>query len=145
VSDAPALLDSDTLSELSRGHARVTELAKSYLMHHGRFTISAVSVFERMRGYRAALRTGKPFEPQMRQFEAFVSCCRVLAVDATVADWAARIWALLPARRRSALGDILISATAVAHGLPLATRNRRDFEAISRLEGIPLELADWAR
>jgi predicted nucleic acid-binding protein len=145
VIERAALLDSDTLSELSRGHARVTEHAAEYLAMHGRLTISAVSVFERLRGYRLALRAGKPFEQQLEKFEAFVACCRVLGVDAKVADRAALIWALLPARRRSAIGDILISATAVAHAMPLVTRNRRDFEAISRLEHVDLELLDWTR
>lgn len=145
MSEAPVLLDSDTLSELSRGRARVTERAAEYLVRHGRLTISAVSVFERLRGYRLALRAGKPFEPQLEKFEAFVACCRVLAVDTAVADRAARIWALLPARTRSAIGDILISATAVAHEMPLVTRNRRDFERISRLPNVDLELVDWTR
>jgi predicted nucleic acid-binding protein len=142
--DQPALIDSDTLSEISRGHVRVSARAKQYLERHGRFTISAVSVFERLRGYQSALRAGKPFELQLQQFRAFVACSRVLAVDAAVADWAARIWAGLPARARAALGDILIAATAINHVLPLITRNRRDFERITALEGIQLELVDWA-
>src|SRR6266700_832635 len=60
VSSAPVLLDSDTLSDLSRGHPIVTARATEYLERHGRLTVSAVSIFERLRGYRAALRLGKP-------------------------------------------------------------------------------------
>jgi toxin FitB len=145
VTRAPVLLDSDTLSELSRGHAKVTERARAYLMAHGRLTISAVSVFERLRGYRAALRLGKPFEAQMRQFEALAAECIVLPVDSLVADRAASIWAELGARGRNALGDILIAATASAHGLALVTRNRRDFEPMAAIEGIDVPLLDWAK
>lgn len=145
MTDGPVLLDSDTLSELSRGRPRVVANARRYLVRHGRFTVSAVTVFERLRGYHLGLRTGKAFESHLVQFEALVSTCRVLSVEVLVATAAAQIWAALPARSRNRIGDILIAATAVSHGLPLVTRNRRDFERIARLDGIVLPLLDWTR
>jgi tRNA(fMet)-specific endonuclease VapC len=145
MTDSPALLDSDSLSELSRGHPRVSERAAAYLARHGRLTLSAVTVFERLRGYRTAIRKGNPFQAQLRQFEMLAASSLVLPVDASVADLAATIWADLPARRRRATADILIAATACAHRLPLVTRNRRDFEPITRIEGIALSLLDWSR
>jgi predicted nucleic acid-binding protein len=139
------LVDSDTLSELSRGRPRVVDRARHYLDLHGRLTISVISVFERLRGYHLALRAGKPFEPQLNQFRRLVASSRVLPVDLAISSTAAHIWAALPAHARSAIGDILIAATAVAYGLPLVTRNRRDFERMAALEGIDLKLVDWAR
>jgi predicted nucleic acid-binding protein len=138
------LVDSDTLSELSRGHPRVTANARTYLERHGRLTLSAITVFERLRGYRAALAKGKPFERQLDAFEALAAACRVLPVDGIVADRAATYWAMLGVRARRALGDIFIAATASVNGLSLVTRNRRDFEPIARLDPA-LELRDWAR
>ena len=143
--EEPALVDSDTLSELSRGRPLVVGRATQYLERHGRLTISAVTVFERLRGYRRALRLGKPFHEQLRQFEMLAATCVVLRVDAAVADRAATIWAHLRARARGALGNILIAATASVHGLPLITRNRRDFGAIAKVEGVGLTLVDWSR
>jgi predicted nucleic acid-binding protein len=140
-----ALVDSDTLSELSRGHPHVTARARAYLHRHGRLTISAVTVFERLRGYRASLRDGKPFEAQLRQFEGLAACCMVLPVDSRVADRAAIFWAHLGTRGRRGIGDILIAATASANGMPLVTRNRKDFEPIARIAGADLTLLDWAR
>lgn len=145
MTGGPVLLDSDTLSELSRGHAKVTERARAYLEEHGRLTVSAVSIFERLRGYRAALFLGKPFDAQLRQFEMFATACLVLPVDSRVADRAAMIWARLSDRKRQAIGDILIAATASAAGLPLVTRNRRDFEPMVTLDGIDVELLDWTK
>jgi predicted nucleic acid-binding protein len=104
-----------------------------------------VSVFERLRGYREALKQGKPFEEQLRKFQAFVATCRVLPVDESAAAQAAIIWTALSPRRRRALGDILIAGTASSHGLPLVTRNRRDFEAMTRLDAIDLKLLDWTK
>jgi predicted nucleic acid-binding protein len=145
MTDEPALVDSDTLSELSRGRPFVVTRATEYLALHGRFTISAVSVFERLRGYRRALRLGNPLHEQLRQFEMLAATCVVLPVDAAVADRAATIWAHLGARARRAVGDILIAATASVHGLALVTRNRRDFEPMARVEGIQLTMVDWSR
>jgi len=122
--------------------------------------MSAVTVFERLRGYRAAIGEGKPYEAQLRQFEALVACSTVLPFDAAAADRAATIWGALRRRERRALGDfallasfgrsamkgeILIAATASVHGLPLVTRNRRDFAPLTKLEGVGLQLLDWAR
>lgn len=138
-----ALLDSDTLSEIARGHPKVIARARDYLTRHGRFTISAVTVFERLRGYRAALRDGKPYQAQLQQFEALVAACVVLPFDDAAAGHAARAWAAVGQRARRALGDVLIAGIAAANGLLLVTRNRRDFKPIA--DALPgLELSDWA-
>ena len=58
-----------------------------------------------------------------------LSAFRELPVDREVAERAGRI------RRESGLRlpDALVAATAVAHGLALATRNRRDFDRVRGL------------
>ena len=78
----PVVLDTDTLSELSRGNILVKARAVSCLAEFGRLTITAVTVFERLRGYRAAIRAGKPFKRQLQAFEALVANCVVLAAEA---------------------------------------------------------------
>ena len=142
--EGPVLLDSDVLSDISRGRKSVTLLAKQYLERHGRLTLSVVTVFERLRGYRAALAAGKQFEEHLRAFEALVRASIVLPVDVAVAQDAARLWARLGRRGRAAVGDILIAATASANALPLVTRNRRHFEPMTKIEGVRLELVRWA-
>ena len=139
----PALLDSDTTSALSRGQAAVTRRARAYLDVHGRFTLSVVTVFERLRGYRAAIRRGNAFEDHLKQFKAFSASSIVLPVDDRVADIAATIWAGLTGHRRGNTGDILIAATASANNLALVTRNRRDFEPMAAISDIAL--IDWSR
>lgn len=145
MTDEVAVLDSDTLSELSRGHARVVGRARTYLERHGRLTITAISAFERLRGYRAAIREGRPYEPQLRAFEALLATCVVLPVDEAAADRAASIWAAVGRRTRGKLGDILVAAVASVRSLPLVTRNRRDFAPIADLAFVGLRLLDWTR
>jgi predicted nucleic acid-binding protein len=139
----PVLLDTDTLSELSRGNATVSAFAQAYLRAFGRLTISSVTVFERLRGYRQAIRAGKPFHRQMQAFESLVQNSVVLPFDETAAAVAADIWAACSRAQPQQLGDILIAGIAVARQIPLATRNRRDFEGLSKSSDVSLRLVDW--
>ena len=141
----PVVLDTDTLSELSRGNPLVTERARAYLADFGRLTVTAVTVFERLRGYRLAIRDGKPFERQLQAFKALVANCIVLPFDQEAAEVAATLWSSVTRSQRQHLGDILIAAIAISRQLPLATRNRRDFESLARPSGADLRLVDWSR
>ena len=139
----PVLLDTDTLSELSRGNATVAAHAQTYLRAFGRFTISSVTVFERLRGYRQAIRAGKPFHRQLHAFEALVQNSVVLPFDENAAAVSSTIWAASSRAQREKLGDILIAGIAVARQIPLATRNQRDFEVLTKNAEVSLHLVDW--
>jgi predicted nucleic acid-binding protein len=145
VEPEPVVLDTDTLSELSRGNPFVRERARAYLAAFGRLTVTSVTVFERLRGYLAAIRDGKPFERQLHAFEALVANCIVLPFDQEAAGVAAEIWSIATRSQRRQLGDILIAAVAVSRQLPLVTRNKRDFERLVNASGLDLRLVDWAR
>lgn len=139
----PVVLDTDTLSELSRGNTLVRTRAVSYLAEFGRLTITAITVFERLRGYRAAIRAGKPFQRQLQAFEALAANCVVLPFDQDAAAVAANLWSASTHRQRHQLGDILIAAVAVSRQIPLATRNTRDFQQLTKASGVNLRLVDW--
>ena len=139
----PVLLDTDTLSELSRGNATVSAHAQAYLRAFGRLTISSVTVFERLRGYRQAIRAGKPFHRQLHAFEALVQSSVVLPFDENAAAASGTIWATCSRAQRQKLGDILIAGIAVARQIPLATRNQRAFEVLSKNAQVSLRLVDW--
>ena len=141
----PVVLDTDTLSELSRGHPVVRKHALAYLTGFGRLTITAITVFERLRGYRLAIRDGKPLERQLQAFEALAANCIVLPFDQEAARVAADIWSGATRSQRQHLGDLLIAAVAVSRQIPLVTRNRRDFERITKPSGVHLRLVDWSK
>jgi predicted nucleic acid-binding protein len=145
MTGGPVALDTDTLSELSRGNRVVTQRALTYLADFGRLTITSVTVFERLRGYRRAICDGKPFERQMHAFEALVANCIVLPFDRDAASVAAEIWSAVTRSQRQQLGDILIAAIAATRQVPLVTRNRRDFQRLADASGVPLRLVDWSK
>jgi predicted nucleic acid-binding protein len=140
----PVVLDTDTLSELSRGHPRVCERVLAYLSSFGRLTITAITVFERLRGYRSAIRDGKPLERQMQAFEALIANSIVLPFDHDAANIAAQIWSNASRSQRHQIGDILIASVAICRQIPLVTRNRRDFEGLAKASGLKLRLMDWS-
>ena len=56
---------------------------------------------------------------------------RILPIDASVADQCGRLIAAANRRKHNPdLGDALIAATALVHGLQVATLNRRHFEPL---------------
>lgn len=71
--------------------------------------------------------------------------CVVLPFDAEASLVAADLWASSTRRQRRELGDLLIAAVAISRGLPLVTRNRRDFHDLALAAGRDLRLLDWSR
>ena len=67
----------------------------------------------------------------------------VLPFDQDAAAVAADIWSASARSRRRQLGDILIAAVAVSRQIPLATRNKRDFQQLTKASGASLRLVDW--
>jgi predicted nucleic acid-binding protein len=145
VHSGPVLLDTDTLSELCRGNERVVDRARSYLKTHGRLTTTAVTVFERLRGYEMAIQQGKPFDRQLQSFRGLAAACVVLPFDDEAAAVASKIWGRAVRSLRQKLGDLLIASVAISRQLPLVTRNRRDFEALAAAGRFDLHLVDWTR
>lgn len=97
----PALLDSDTLSEVMKGRdPRVVNNAREYLLEHGVFRFSIVTRYEILRGLFAKNATG--------QTAAFLDRCRasvVYPMTEVVVDRAAEIYGSLH-RKGQLISDV---------------------------------------
>lgn len=128
------ILDTDVLSNLLRCYrlrqeSAVVERAREYLAQHTRFTISIMTRYEVLRGFKA-----KGALTQERVFERFCSNNTVLPITEQVIVQAAEIWADL--QKRGLLipdADILIAATAFANDSGLVTNNERHFRRVTGL------------
>lgn len=105
----PALLDTDTLSEVMKGRdPQVQQHARQYLASYGCFTFSIITRYEILRGLRA--------QGAIRQIAAFEERCHksnVLALTDEVIVQAANIYADLHQQGQLISdADILIAATA---------------------------------
>jgi tRNA(fMet)-specific endonuclease VapC len=135
---APALLDTDTLSEvIKRRDFMVRRHAEEYLAAHGRFTFSIVTRYEVLRGLKA-----KSATRQEADFERRCHRSEVLPLTDPIIVRAAEIYADL--KRQGQLisdADILIAATALTHGLVLVTNNMTHFQRVAGLKALSWKIS----
>ena len=125
-----ALLDTDVLSGLMRGTPPALHRARGYVAVHGQLTLSLVTRFEILRGLKAKQATARQLA-----FDIFCRSNEVLPISEEVISTASDMYADLRGRGKLIPdADILIAATAVTHGLVLATNNLRDFGRIPHLQ-----------
>ncbi|HEX5504208.1 MAG TPA: type II toxin-antitoxin system VapC family toxin [Thermomicrobiales bacterium] len=94
-----------------------------------------ISIITYMEAYQSVLRSPDRHEAE-EQFAAFVAVVPVISFSEDVARRRAELREALRAagkRVRSRALDLLIAATALAHGLTLVTRNTNDYDDIPGL------------
>jgi predicted nucleic acid-binding protein len=116
------LCDTNVLSELTRPAPNPGVLA--WAAETRNVSISAITIDEVLFGL-----TLRPNARVLAWFEEFVaSSCQVLDVTPAVARLAGAMRARLAGRGQvRTQADMLIAASAAAHGLTLVTRNTKDF------------------
>ena len=99
-------------------------------------TVSAVTLAELAAGPHATADAAERARRQER-LQRTEATLEPLPIDGAVARAYGRIYAAVAASGRRARGrrafDLLIAATALAHGLPLYTRNPSDFAGLGEL------------
>jgi predicted nucleic acid-binding protein len=113
-------------------------------------TLSAITVYEVIYGFENSLAKAQGNIEQTKldfgKADQLINSCIVLPFDHNSAKIAAYIVPRLPKNiPKDTLLDALIAATALAHGHGVATRNKEDFELISRHtpDSLTLRLAIW--
>ncbi len=134
------LLDTDHVSLQERGHAPL--LARLAAVAPETVAVSEVTVAEMLRGRLAILAKRTEGEAVAHAYAKLMETVRFFAsVPVVPFDTTAEQCFRELRERRLRIGtqDLRIAATALAHGLTVVTRNRRDFE---RVPGLTLE--DWS-
>jgi tRNA(fMet)-specific endonuclease VapC len=130
------LWDSDVVSQFIRGRDPIVRRrALAYLNRYSQAGISLFTRYEVRRGYLAKRATRL-----LALLEMFCQHNIVLDIDNPIVDRASEIWANL-SRAGQSIGDSdpIIAATALHHGLGIATRNVTHF---NRIPGLTVE--DWS-
>lgn len=134
-----SLLDTDILSEILKAKdPLVATQASAYRAQFGRYTLSAITVMEVVKGLHK-----RGLSRQLSQFLARLAFMDVLPLDVPAAELAGRIAADLE-RMGQTIGraDPMIAAIALRHGLTLVTGNVSHYARIQTL-GYPLLLENW--
>jgi toxin FitB len=131
------LLDTNVVSELRKVHSGKADPAVSTWaadVDSGQMFISVVTIHELEHGVLLAERSDPDKGQLLRAWldrsvgAAFAE--RIMPIDEAVARRAAALHVPDPAPFR----DALIGATALVHGMTVATRNTRDFERFPELD-----------
>jgi toxin FitB len=121
------LVDANVLSEATAPSPNVGVV--EWLARHERELAVDPIILGEIRFGILLLPVGKRRARLERWFQDGVKCIHCLPWDAdTGLRWARLLAELRKAGRSMPIKDSLIAATALVHGLPVATRNRSDFE-----------------
>jgi tRNA(fMet)-specific endonuclease VapC len=134
------VLDTDTLTLLLRGHARVCQHVAE--QDSNELCVSIITIEEMLRGWYTQIRRAKTDEQIERAYAALQQAVQVasrlpiLAFDHAVIQ---RFAELRKHKLRIGTNDLKIAATVFENQAVLVTRNRSDFR---RVPGLMFE--DWS-
>ena len=126
----PAILDTDTLSELMKGNPSTVRRVEQYLKEHPKLAFTIITRYEILKGLKA-----KGATKQSRAFEDFCKQNIVLTLTNRAIEKASEIYADL--KKRGSLlsdADILIASIAITEKHQLVTNNLDHFRRITDLE-----------
>ena len=126
----PFLLDTNILSELRKGARCDPNVSNWAAKESGQaHYISVLSLGEIRKGIellrKKSLADCMPFEIWLQKLQSEYANCTI-AITAEIAER----WGELSALRPLPVIDSLLAATALEHGLTLATRNTKDFDGL---------------
>ena len=129
------ILDTDVLI---RGEKQATQVDFTRWAEHGDAYISAITCSELLVGVHRA-NTPSRRARRSAYVEALLARLPVIAFDATVARTHAQLLGTLPRNVTVGAHDLIIGATALAHGFALLTANVADFGRMPGLVVVAFE------
>ena len=120
------IFDTDILVWYLRKHRRAAAFVENFPLSERH--IPVISYLELLNGCR---NNGELREFRLIAHEAFDE---VVLLDEDVSDIAVRLMERFVLSRRPQVTDVLIAATALSRGEPLATANRKHFESFAGLQ-----------
>jgi len=138
--ETPLLLDTCILTGWRYSKPAIHRQIDDYIFRHEGLApaLASITVFEVLHGFeKEFLKPGRSSEQDntdLRRTKDFIEqSAAVLPFDEVAAGIAAYVFPRLTNSERSKnWSDVLIAATALAHGYGVATADRKDFELIGR-------------
>lgn len=139
MNEESCLIDTDILSYILKKKEPTYQKAFDYLNIHKKFTISCITYYECIRGYKA-INASKRLEV----FEEFLTITEIVYLDDRIINKASEIYGLLK-NKGELIGefDILIGATSLVHNFILVTNNERHYHPLQRY--FSLKSVNWSR
>jgi tRNA(fMet)-specific endonuclease VapC len=127
------ILDADVLIGEERGTFDLRGWLSTQIEEE--FELAAITVAELLHGLERA--TGAHRKKRREYIDGALSSFRVVPYTARTAEFHARVWADLESRGKMiGYHDLIVAATALERGNPVATFNSRHFSAVKGLKVI---------
>lgn len=125
------VLDTSFVVDVIRGHEKAGRLFRILEQESAVLGVSAATAYELFTGVARSETPGS----EERKVEQFIESLALLPFELPTARIAGLLASQLT-KRGSALGvvDLFIAATALEHGEPLVTRDRKDYERVPGLK-----------
>ncbi|GAK57619.1 PilT protein domain protein [Candidatus Vecturithrix granuli] len=133
------LIDTDVLSYILKRREPFYQRSRDYLARYERFTISCLTYYECLRGYKAvnAIR-------RLQVFHELLQITDVLYLEQSILEKSAEIYSVLkPKGELPGEFDLIIGATALTHNMSIVTNNILHYQTIQGY--FPLHITDWKR
>jgi len=125
---ADLLVDTDILIDVARGiEGAIAQLA--HWESEQRVGVSVITYMELLVGCRN--------KREQRAVKRFIKRFELVAIDAEISEKAIALLAKYRLSHGLLIADALIAATAMVRGVPLASKNQRDYRFIEGLELLP--------
>lgn len=129
IASAPiTLLDTDILIDAGRGHVE----AVHYLERIEQDSTMAISVVTQME-----LVIGCRNKTELREVDRFLQRFQIVSLDKAISDLAVDLLRRYRLSQGLLIADGLIAATAISWGVPLASKNQRDYTFIAGINLLP--------
>lgn len=126
MADKIILVDTSILIDYYRKTDKEKSIWISLVRQGYAFAISVVTKYEIYAG-------ATPI--QLTFWDSILQAISIMPLDERAVDTAVKTNSILKKKRKQIdLADLFIAATAISHGLPLATLNRKHFERIDTLK-----------
>ncbi len=122
---AELLVDTDILIDVARGIAEAVRALEVWEAERA-IGISAITYMELLVGCRN--------KREQRAVEQFVKRFELMLVNATITEEAVRLLQRYRLSHGLLIADALIAATAIVDGIPLVSKNQKDYRFIEGLE-----------
>lgn len=122
------LVDTDILIDSARALPEAVSFLKAHELTHA-LSLSVVTEMELLVGCRN--------KTEQNRLDRSLVSFRIIHLQESISSKAAQLLRIFSLSHRLLIPDAFIAATAMVLGVPLATKNRRDYHFIKGLELIP--------
>ncbi|TNE73103.1 type II toxin-antitoxin system VapC family toxin [bacterium] len=127
--ESHVLIDTDVFIDFLRGEQKASDLFNTLKSNQTKIAYSVITLFELLIGCKNKAET--------KHIQAFLNKYKQLHLSKDVSEKAIELFASYRLSHGLKIPDTLIAASAISHGIPLISKNQKDYRFIINLVLLP--------